>query len=167
MRSKRRYNAGMSQKTFHTPCQENVYSAIGSMLDELVDEHFDDAAHCDYYLKYGTTLLEIAIEPYLEDNAVIKVRAFCVQGVEPTPDLMAELLRLNAQIPLGGFSLVDGNIFFDHGFLGRDLVAEQLVASLNSVATIADEYDEWIVERWGGATALGRLRTMSGTQQTN
>lgn len=158
----------MSQeKTFHTPCQEDVYSAVGSMLDELVDEHFDDAAHCDYYLKYGTTLLEIAIVPYLEDNAVIKVRAFCVQGVESTSELMTELLRLNAQIPLGSFSLVDGNVYFEHGFLGRDLVAEQLVASLNSVATIADEYDEWIIDRWGGTTALDRLRSVTNVHQPN
>jgi hypothetical protein len=157
----------MAQKTFHTPCQEHVYGAVGSMLDELVEEHFDDAAHCDYYLKYGTTLLEIAIEPYLEDNAVVKVRAYCVQGVETTPELMSELLRLNAQIPLGSFSLTDGNVFFAHGFLGRDLVPEQLVASLNSVASIADEYDEWIIERWGGATALDRLRVMTNLQQTN
>ncbi len=157
----------MPAKSFHTPCQENVYSAVGSMLDELVDEHFDDAAHCDYYLKHGTTLLEIAIQPYLEDNAVINIRAFCVQGVDSTPELMSELLRLNAQIPLGSFSLIDGNVFFAHGFLGRDLVPEQLVASLNSVATIADEYDEWIIERWGGATALDRLRSVTNVQQTN
>ena len=137
------------------------------MLDELVEEHFDDAAHCDYYLKHGTTLLEISIEPYLEDNAVIKVRAFCVQGVHETFELMTELLRLNSQIPLGSFSLTEGNVFFTHGFLGRDLVPEQLIASLNSVATIADEYDEWIIERWGGATALDRLRSVTTIEPTN
>jgi len=148
-------------KTFHTSCQEQVYRTVAGILDELVDEHFDDVEHCDFYIKYGSTLLEISVDPYLEDNAVIKIRAFCVQGVDPTRELMGELLRLNSTIPLGAFSVVDDNIYFHHSFLGRDLVAEQLIASLNSVASIADEYDEWIVERYGGATALDRMRAAS------
>ncbi len=153
-------------KTFHTACQEQVYLKVADILDELVDEHFDDVEHCDFYIKYGSTLLEIAVEPCLEDNAVIKIRAFCVQGVAPTEELLAELLRLNSTIPLGAFSVVDDNVYFSHSFLGRDLVAEQLIASLNSVASIADENDEWIVERYGGATALERMRG-SSTEPTH
>jgi len=57
---------------------------VKSYLDDLVDEHFDDAEHCDFYLKYGSTVLEISIDPYEEDDAVIEVLAFCVQGVEPS-----------------------------------------------------------------------------------
>ncbi len=147
-----------ARRSFHSSCQEHVYQQVRGMLDELVEEHFDDSEHCDFYLKHGSTLLEIAIEPYLEDNAVIHVRSFCVQGVQPSTELLAELLRLNSEIPLGAFSVVDDNIYFSHSFLGRDLVAEQLVASLNSVATISDEYDERIVDRYGGSTALDRLR---------
>ena len=147
--------------TFNSSCQEQVYRKVADILDELVDEHYDDVEHCDFYIKYGSTLLEIGVDPILEDNAVIKIRAFCVQGVEPSRDLMCELLRLNSTIPLGAFSVVDDNIYFSHAFLGRDLVAEQLIASLNSVASIADEYDEWIVERYGGSTALDRMRGTS------
>lgn len=147
--------------TFNSSCQEQVYRKVADILDELVDEHYDDVEHCDFYIKYGSTLLEIGIDPILEDNAVIKIRAFCVQGVEPSRELMTELLRLNSTIPLGAFSVVDDNIYFSHAFLGRDLVAEQLIASLNSVASIADEYDEWIVERYGGSTALDRMRGTS------
>lgn len=147
----------VKSKEFHTPCQEDVYKQVKRLLDELVDEHFDDAEHCDFYLKYGSTLLEISIMPYEEDNAVIEILAYCVQGVEPTADLMRELLALNSEIPLGAFSLVGNDIFYSHAFIGRKLQPEQLIASLGSVATIADEYDEKIVERFGGETALERL----------
>ncbi len=80
------------EKEFNTACQEEVYRQVKSYLDELVDEHFDDAEHCDFYLKYGSTVLEISIDPYQEDDAVIEVLAFCVQGVEPSFELMQELL---------------------------------------------------------------------------
>lgn len=150
-----------SQKEFHSVCQEEVYWQVKNYLDELVDEHFDDAEHCDFYLKYGSTVLEISIEPYEDDNAVVEVLAFCVQGVEPTTELMRELLRLNSELPLGAFSLVKDDVFFSHSFLGRQLQPEQLIASLESVATISDDYDEKIVEKYGGETALERMRSAS------
>jgi hypothetical protein len=147
-----------AHKEFHTQCQEEVYRQVKSYLDELVDEHSDDAGHCDFYLKYGSTVLEISIDPYEEDDAVVEVLAFCVQGVEPTFELMQELLLLNAQVPLGAFSVVDHDIFYSHSFLGRRLRPEQLIASLDSVASVSDLYDERLVAKYGGETALEHLR---------
>lgn len=146
-------------KQFHTLCQEEVYRQVKSYLDELVDEHFDDAEHCDFYLKYGSTVLEISIDPYEEDDAVIEILAFCVQGVDPSFEMMQELLRLNSEVPLGAFSLVGNDVFFSHSFLGRRLRPEQLIASLENVASISDEYDETIVSKYGGETALDCLRS--------
>src|SRR5881392_862216 len=146
-------------KQFHTRCQEEVYRQVKGYLDELVDEHFDDAEHCDFYLKYGSTVLEISIDPYQEDDAVIEVLAFVVQGVEPTFELMRELLRLNSQLPIGGFSMVGHDVFFSHSFLGRRMRPEQFMASLESVASISDEYDEKLVEQYGGETALEIIRS--------
>ena len=148
-----------SEKRFHTQCQEEVYRQVKSYLDELVDEHFDDAEHCDFYLKYGSTVLEISIFPYEEDDAVIEVLAFCVSGVEPSFELLQELLELNTEVVLGAFSVVGNEIFFSHSFLGRRLRPEQLIASLDIVASISDEYDEQIVAKYGGETAIERLRS--------
>lgn len=146
-------------RKFHTQCQEEVYRQVKTYLDELVDEHFDDADHCDFYLKYGSTVLEISIKAYEEDDAVIEILAFCVQGVEPTFELMRELLALNAEVPLGAFSMVGTDIFYSHAFLGRRLRPEQLIASLDSVASISDLYDERLVAKYGGETALERMRS--------
>jgi hypothetical protein len=150
------------KKTFNTACQEEVYRQVKAYLDELVDEHFDDAEHCDFYLKYGSTVLEISIDPYQEDDAVIEVLAFCVQGVEPSFELMQELMRVNAEVPLGAFSMSGENVFFSHSFLGRRLRPEQLIASLDIVANVSDEYDEKLVAKYGGETAIDRLRSGGG-----
>jgi hypothetical protein len=150
-----------AKKQFHTKSQEEVYRTVKSHLDELVEEHFDDAEHCDFYLKYGSTVLEISIEPYETDDAVVEILAFCVQDVEPSFELMRELLQLNSEVALGAFSLVGRDVFYSHSFLGRRLQAEQLIASLEIVATISDEYDEQIVQKYGGVTALDSLRRAS------
>ncbi len=145
-------------KKFHTKGQEEVYRQVNSFLDELVDEHFDDAEHCDFYLKYGSTVLEISIKPYEEDDAVVEILAFCVKGVDKTAELMAELLLLNSEVPLGAFSIVANDVFFSHSFLGRRLRGEQLIASLDAVASISDDYDDRIIAKYGGKTALEQLR---------
>jgi hypothetical protein len=146
-------------KTFRTVCQEQVYRTVKGYLDELVDEHFDDAEHCDFYLKYGSTVIEISIHPFEDDEAVVEVLAFCVQDVEPSFALTRELLRLNVDEPLGAFSMAGSEIYFSHSFLGRKLQPDQLIASLNHVASVSDEFDEKLVERYGGQTALDRLRS--------
>ncbi|HYH07993.1 MAG TPA: YbjN domain-containing protein [Thermoanaerobaculia bacterium] len=146
------------RKEFHTQCQEEVYRQVKTYLDELVEEHFDDADHCDFYLKYGSTVLEISIHAYEEDDAVIEILAFCVQGVEPTFELMRELLQLNSEVPIGAFSMLGQDVFYSHSFLGRRLRPEQLIASLDSVASVSDLYDERLVARYGGETALERMR---------
>src|SRR2546428_10482138 len=141
------------EKRFLTSCQEEVYRQGKSYLDELVDEHFDDAEHCDFYLKYGSTVLEISIEPYEEDDAIVEVLAFCVQGVEPSLAMVRALLRLNSDVRLGAFSMDGSDVFFSHSFLGRRLRPEQFIASLDSVAMISDEYDDTLVAQYGGETA--------------
>jgi len=151
----------VAKKSFHSPCQEEVYWQVKGYLDQLVDEHFDDAEHCDFYLKYGSTIVEISIDPYEDDDAVIQILAFCVQGVDASQDLMRDLLKLNSEIPLGAFSLVGNDVFYSHNFLGRRLQPDQLIASLDTVARVSDEYDKKIVEKYGGETALERLRSTS------
>lgn len=148
-------------KSFNTSAQERAYWEVKNLLDELVDEHFDDAEHCDFYLKYGSTVVEISVKPYEEDEAVVEVLAYCVQGVEPTAELMRELLRLNTEIPIGAFSMLNNDIFYSHSFLARALQPDGFIASLNSVASISDEYDEKIIQKYGGQTALDRLRSFS------
>lgn len=148
-------------KSFHTPCQERVYWQVKNLLDNLVDEHFDDADHCDFYVKYGSTVVEISVKPYENDEAVVEVLAYCVQGVEPTIELMRDLLRLNTEIPIGAFSMINSDVFYSHSFLTRSLQPEQFIASLDSVAAISDNYDEQIVAKYGGQTALDRLRSVS------
>src|SRR5437588_11620115 len=111
----------MRDKRFHTQCQEEVYRQVKSYLDELVDEHFDDAAHCDFYLKYGSTVLEISIEPYEEDDAVVEILAFVVQDVTPSFELMRALLQTNSEVALGAFSVAERDVSYAHSCLARRL----------------------------------------------
>src|SRR5437660_1320584 len=52
-----------------------------------------------------------------------------------------------------------GEYSFAASFVGRRLRTENLIASLEVVANVSDEYDEKLVARYGGETAIERLRS--------
>jgi hypothetical protein len=88
------------------------------------------------------------------ERAVVRVLAQVVRGVRPEPSLFRQLLILNGQLRFGAFAYSpDGElILFGHAILGGAQMDErELVATVHDVALVADEYDDRIVARYGGA----------------
>jgi hypothetical protein len=76
--------------------------------------------------------------------------------------LLAGLLELNHRIPCGHFSVVGNDIFFAHSLFGSSLEPRDLLRAITSVATLADDYDDRIVARYGGQTALEKIQDTGG-----
>ncbi len=84
----------------------------------------------------------------------MRVVAQVVSDVNPEPSLFRQLLILNGQLRFGAFAFIpDGNlIMFGHSILGGESMdVKELVATVHDVALVADEYDDRIVARYGGA----------------
>ena len=61
---------------------------------------------------------------------------------------------MNGQLRFGAFAYVpEGNlVMFGHSILGGDAMdVKELIATVHDVALVADEYDDRIVARYGGA----------------
>ena len=143
-----------------------VYDRTKTYLAELFDEgdvHEDDNGH--FYVRYGSTVLEISVERYGPEEAMVMVMAYCVQNVETDEDLLRGLLELNHSLPFGSFSLVGNDIFFHHALFGRSLERHALLNALAAVATISDDYDDRIVEKFGGQRALDRIHDTGGRKR--
>lgn len=141
--------------------QEHVDEArqrVAEYLEELFDEPLHDPESNSFHVQYGSTVLEISVEPYGPEDVIVTAMAYCVQGVEPEEELMRSLLELNHELSVGAFSLVGQDVFFFHTLFGRNLDRKSLLGAIAAVATISDEYDDRIVKRFGGQTALERLR---------
>lgn len=148
--------------------QNKVHEQTFRQVEECLPDFFDDPFHDDnghFYVRYGSTVLEISVEAYGPKEAVVTIMSYCVQGVDLSEELMATLLELNHAIPFGSFSLVEGNVFFAHALFGRDLQPRSLLGAIAAVADVADDYDDRIVERFGGQTALERIRDTGGREQ--
>jgi hypothetical protein len=109
-----------------------------------------------YVVKQGSSYVMISVVPSgakgkPEDRALVRVVAQVVAGVRPEPSLFRQLLILNGQLRFGSFP--EGSlIMFGHTILGGDgMDSKELLVTVHDVALIADEYDDRIVARYGGA----------------
>ena len=150
---------------FEHRIQEETFHKVQEYLDELFDEPYLDPEGGHFYVRYGTTVLEISVEPYGSEEAVVTIMSYCVQDVEVDEELLAGLLELNHQLAIGSFSLLGNDIFFSYSLFGRDLEPRDLLRAVTSVATLADDYDDRIVAKFGGQTALERIQATGGTRR--
>lgn len=147
---------------FDHEVQAETFRKVKEYLGELFEEPYHDPENDHFYVRYGTTVLEIAVEPYGPEEAVVNIMSYCVQDVELEEDLLLGLLELNHQLLCGSFSLVGNDIFFAHSLYGKGLEPRDLLRAITSVATVADDYDDRIVARYGGQTALEKIQDTGG-----
>ena len=143
--------------------QEQANEQIREYLAELFENTIEEEGH--FYVRYGSTMLEIAVEPYGPEDAAVVIMAYCVQGVEIDDELLAALLEVNHTLSFGAFSLVGNDIFLHHTLFARTMERPNLLNALASVAETSDLYDDKIVAKWGGQRALDRIQGTGGRRR--
>lgn len=147
---------------FAHPIHEKTYRQVEENLPELFDDPFQDGDDGHFYVRYGSTVLEIAVVPYGPQEAAVKITGYCVQGAQTSEELLVHLLEINHTVPFGAFSAVGGDIFFSHSLFGRDLTPRQLLSAIGFVANTTDEFDDLLAAEHGGQTAIQRIQDTGG-----
>jgi type III secretion system-like peptide-binding chaperone len=150
---------------FAHAAHRDTHRRVEEYLGELFEDPYHDLETHHFYVRYGTTVLEIAVDPYGPEETMVQVMAYCVQGVRLEPDLLLGLLELNHHLAFGAFSLVGRDIFLSHTLFGRGLQRSSLLGAIAAVANMSDEYDDRIVAKYGGQTALDRIRDTGGKKR--
>jgi len=140
---------------FQTQAQKDCHEKVSAWMDELFSRipwEKLDVPGFGFFM--GSAWVEVKIHPWNEDT-VINVRSAVVTGATLTPELQNFLLRENAELGFGAFSIdQDGKILLEHTIVGSTCDPNELEASVMAVLETADEYDDEIVARWGGQRAL-------------
>ena len=144
---------------------QEVHVKTERYLAELFDDPYLDPDNGHFYVGYGSTVLEVSVEPYGPEEIIVLVTAYCAQGVNLEEALLLGLLELNHELPVGGFALVGNDIFYTHALFGRSLDRKNLLGTIAAVATVSDDYDDRIVEKYGGQTALDKIRVTGGRRK--
>jgi hypothetical protein len=121
-----------------------------------------------FIVKQGSTFVMMNIGAMDEERAQVRCVAQLVKGVNMTMELAIELLKMNTRLRFGSFAYGEPArlVLITHSLLGGDtLDREELTAALSDLAQMADEWDDYIIERFGGqrmqdlleASAIGKL----------
>ncbi|HEV8238071.1 MAG TPA: YbjN domain-containing protein [Thermoanaerobaculia bacterium] len=150
---------------FANAAHRETHDRVEEYLGELFEDPYLDPETAHFYVRYGTTVLELAVDPYGPEDTTVQVMAYCVQGVRLESDLLMGLLELNHHLAFGAFSVVGRDIFLSHTLFGRGLERAALLSAIAAVANTSDEYDDRIVAKYGGQTALDRIRDTGGKRR--
>ncbi len=126
-------------------------------VEDFLKDTFPDYVSYDngsFTISHGSTQIMLVVRPYNESDTCVECMATVVSGAEISHELLHYLLRKNAELHFGAFGLLfDGTIIFSHSITGANLDANELTASVHSVAIISDYYDDEIVKMSGGKRA--------------
>jgi len=106
-----------------------------------------------YIVKQGSTFVMINVVAIGDDRAQVRCVAQLVKGVKMTESLALDLLQLNSKLRFGAFAYEPNGelVLFIHSILGGEtLDADELLATVSDVALLADEYDDKIIDKYGG-----------------
>lgn len=143
---------------FKTAAQKNIYEKVQPWMKELFGTFVSERKDEPFFgISVGSAFVSVGVLPWGEDDATITTRCFVITGAEMTPELMHFLLRENDQMRFGAFGL-DGvdDIFFEHTIVGSTCDKEELKSSILAVVYTSDQYDDQIMQRWGGQRATDR-----------
>jgi hypothetical protein len=106
-----------------------------------------------YVVRQGTAYVYIHVLPWEPDRALVRLFAQLARGVDMTPDLAIDLLRMNARLRFGSFGYVTQGscVVFSHTLLGGEtLDGDEILTVLRDLSMLADAFDDRIVEQAGG-----------------
>lgn len=145
------------------PVQTTAYEQVRRLLTQLYGESARADDHGPvFWLAYGSTEVAIRVEALDGDRVYVRIFSWVVTEPRVDDELRGFLVTANGRMRLGAFALDDaGDVQFAYGLLDREISASALRDAVRAVMQTADEYDDIIVERFGGLRVCDRLRAMT------
>ncbi|MCB0711345.1 MAG: YbjN domain-containing protein [Ignavibacteriae bacterium] len=145
--------------------QEMIDSSRQKVRDYLaeVDPDFQEYDSGMFTVQEGSAVIGISFRPWHDDDVAVEFTSQLVNGATINEESMRWLLEKNAALHFGSFGLLfDGSIIYSHTIPAACLDQSTFDGTLRTVATIADYYDDEIVEVAGGVLAS----TSPGAEET-
>ena len=133
---------------------EKLLKEVRSKVDRWLDELFDegDLTRVDDLTQFtfGSATIQVMVKPWHSEDVLVKVFSYLAENVDGKRAAV-DFMRLNAELPLGAFSLVfDNTVMLSCSIPGASLDRSELLGALQTVAVYADQYDDIIIEYYRG-----------------
>lgn len=122
---------------------ETVRSKVEQYLKELFHDHEIVRLEGTYSFTFGTISVNIRVIGWHQEDVLVEVYSYLAENVAITSDTAEELLRLNASMHFGCFGITfDRAVVYTYSLAGANLDFNEFMAAVQTVATVADSYDE-------------------------
>jgi uncharacterized protein YjfI (DUF2170 family) len=122
---------------------QTTHEKVAGYLKQIFEEHELVKVDELYSFTFGTVHIEIKVIPWHTADVLVNVFSYVAENVQLTREFAEELLRLNATTPFGSFGLTfDNSVIFSYSMAGAYLDFQEFLSAIQTVATIADNYDE-------------------------
>ncbi len=132
---------------------DSTSQKVREYLQEIYPDfvEFEDGS---FTMQEGSATVSIIVRPWHQGDSAVEFTSHLVSGANITPELMRFLLTKNVELHFGALGLLfDDTIVYSHTLPGCDLSRKEFEATVRTVATIADYYDNEIVDMAGGKVA--------------
>jgi len=143
---------------------DKIGDNIDRYLINLVKQSTGDLSYkrlnkCCFTVNKGSTLVHVLIKDWKEDTPLVECISYVVREANISEDLSKKLLLMNWEMPFGSFSIdpEDNCIVLSQCMIGSTLDEPELNIAVETIAQVADEVDDLIIESYGGITALQDL----------
>ncbi len=131
---------------------EELIASTQAKVEKYIQELFHDyevvKIENTYSFSFGTVNVNIRVIGWHSEDVLVEVYSYLAEDVNLTPDMAEELLRLNASMHFGSFGLTfDRAIVYSYALAGANLDLNEFVAAVQTVATVADSYDEMFKQK--------------------
>ena len=132
-------------KVIKNGTNEELIKSVTQKVDGYVNQIFEgeELIKLDdlYTFDFGDVAVNIRVLPWHSEDVLVEVFSYVSEGAEMNADIAFELLRLNQTLHFGGFSLTyDQSVVFSYSLAGANLDMNELLAAVQTVATVSDQY---------------------------
>lgn len=121
----------------------STHAKIEQYLQELFHEYEIAKADDTYCFTFGTVNVNIRVIGWHTEDVLVEVYSYLAEDVNLTAEMAEELLRLNASMHFGSFGITfDRAVTYSYSLAGANLDFNEFMAAVQTVATVADSYDE-------------------------
>lgn len=134
--------------------EQRVRARVARCLREMVDIDALLMEDNNYRLIRGSAVIYLSIAPFGLREVLVRCTSYVVMGASIDAELMAFLLQANSRVTFGAFSVdEEQDILFEYALLATRANTYELKEAIKAVAKAVDDYDNKIINRWGGETS--------------
>lgn len=135
--------------------ERRIRQRIELSLRDMVDIEFQTMEDGNYRIVRGSAVIYLTLTPWGARDMIMRCTSYVVVGATIDSDLLAFLLWANSRMTFGAFAIDDDqDILFEYTLIASNASIFELKEAVKSVAKAVDDYDNKIINRWGGRTSF-------------